>query len=300
MEGSLGEDQDPKAITISQYLGRGAVSRGRMTITPGLTTEVSTHPYLRNEYDEEAVIRGIETLKRSLANVPNLEWLHPAPNITPRDYVKGYLVSWATRRANHWIGTAKLGNNDGRINNGDSVVDTNTKVYGTDNVFVVDASIFPGHVTTNPSSYIVVAAEHAASRILALAPARAAAVWEQCGGREWRGAFQCAAGLTCKPLNPYYSQVSSFYFSDNKNKLTDSSASSKGYEGLRREVMEVVGANTLNSRFDFLPVHRFRFAWEVSPATNVHIDLDLRGVTSSEAPCRVSRVRENGVRVVAP
>jgi cellobiose dehydrogenase (acceptor) len=54
------------------------------------------------------------------------------------------------------------------------VVDLNTKVYGTDNIFVVDASIFPGHITGNPSAAIVIAAEHAADKILALPAPEAA------------------------------------------------------------------------------------------------------------------------------
>jgi cellobiose dehydrogenase (acceptor) len=54
------------------------------------------------------------------------------------------------------------------------VVDLNTKVYGTDNIFVVDASIFPGHITGNPSAAIVIAAEHAADKILALPASEAA------------------------------------------------------------------------------------------------------------------------------
>jgi cellobiose dehydrogenase (acceptor) len=41
-------------------------------------------------------------------------------------------------------------------------------VYGTDNLFVVDASIFPGMTTGNPSAAIIIASEHAAERILAL------------------------------------------------------------------------------------------------------------------------------------
>ena len=61
-----------------------------------------------------------------------------------------------------------MGLDDGRKANGTAVVDTNTKVYGMDNVFVVDASIFPGHITGNPSAMIVIAAEHAADKILAL------------------------------------------------------------------------------------------------------------------------------------
>lgn len=60
-----------------------------------------------------------------------------------------------------------MGTDDGR-SGGTAVVDTNTKVYGTDNIFVVDASIFPGQITTNPSGMIVTVAEHAAEKILAL------------------------------------------------------------------------------------------------------------------------------------
>ena len=60
-----------------------------------------------------------------------------------------------------------MGTDDGRTG-GTSVVDLNTKVYGTDNIFVVDASIFPGMITANPSAAIVIVAEQAASRILAL------------------------------------------------------------------------------------------------------------------------------------
>jgi cellobiose dehydrogenase (acceptor) len=48
------------------------------------------------------------------------------------------------------------------------VVDLDTKVYGTDNLFVVDASIFPGMLTGNPSGAIIAVAERAAERILAL------------------------------------------------------------------------------------------------------------------------------------
>lgn len=78
------------------------------------------------------------------------------------------VVSYSNRRANHWIGTSKMGLDDGTKPNGTAVVDTNTKVYGTDNLFVVDASVFPGQVTTNPSAYIVTVAEHASDLLLAL------------------------------------------------------------------------------------------------------------------------------------
>jgi len=62
-----------------------------------------------------------------------------------------------------------MGLDDGRKADGTAVIDTNTKVYGTDNIFVVDASIWPGMPTGNPSASIVVTAEHASDLILALA-----------------------------------------------------------------------------------------------------------------------------------
>jgi len=42
-------------------------------------------------------------------------------------------VSTSARTANHWIGTARMGTDSG-LTGGTSVVDTSTKVYGTDNV----------------------------------------------------------------------------------------------------------------------------------------------------------------------
>lgn len=115
------------------------------------------------------------------------------------------VVATGNRRANHWIGTAKIGPDDGR-NGGTAVVDLNTKVYGTDNLFVVDASIFPGMVTTNPSALIVIAAEQAAMKIRALPNNVASPRYGQCNGATWYGSFVCASGTTCTYQNPWYSQ----------------------------------------------------------------------------------------------
>lgn len=75
------------------------------------------------------------------------------------------MVSWINANLN--AGSCKMGSDDGR-DGGSAVVDLDTKVYGTENLFVVDASIFPGMVSTNPSAYIATVAEAAAERILAL------------------------------------------------------------------------------------------------------------------------------------
>lgn len=154
-------------MTISQYLGRGQVSRGRATISSGLSMSVSTQPFFHNDGDKEAVIQGIKNLQAGLSGIEGLQWIRPLANQTAEDYVDSLLVTANGRRSNHWMGTAKMGTDDGR-NNGTAVVDTNAKVYGTDNIFVVDASIFPGQFTGNPSAGIVIAAEHAAAKILAL------------------------------------------------------------------------------------------------------------------------------------
>lgn len=62
------------------------------------------------------------------------------------------------------------------ITGGTLVVHANMRVYGTDNLFVVDASIFPGQVSTNPSAYIVIAGEQAVAKILALSTSAAVLV----------------------------------------------------------------------------------------------------------------------------
>nr|ADT70774.1 cellobiose dehydrogenase [Dichomera saubinetii] len=184
------------SMTISQYLGRGSTSRGVLSITSGLTMQVSTVPYLRTDEDKAAVIQGIKNLQAALSKDPNIVFTQPPANTTVEDFVNDMPVTTSKRRANHWMGTAKMGTDSGLVG-GTSVVDTNTRVYGTDNLYVVDASIFPGMVATNPSALIVAVAEKAAEKILASEPAEAVQKYYQCGGRNWTGSRHCAEGLTC-------------------------------------------------------------------------------------------------------
>ncbi|ROW04606.1 hypothetical protein VPNG_07433 [Cytospora leucostoma] len=216
VEGSDGT-ADGKAMTMSQYLGRGATSRGRTTITSGLDMVVSTLPYLRDAEDVAAVVQGIKNLQASLASVEGLVWTYPGANTSAEDFVSGMVVSYTNRRANHWIGTAKIGTDDGRVDGGSAVVDLDARVYGTDNLFVADASIFPGHVTANPSSYVVAVAERASERILALAANAARAQYAQCGGLTWDGGFTCAAPYTCTYQNVFYWQELTLVGSPNVN-----------------------------------------------------------------------------------
>ncbi|KAH8672005.1 putative cellobiose dehydrogenase [Tricladium varicosporioides] len=169
VEGSRGVPNG-NSMTLSLYLGRGEISRGRASIQKGLNMVVSEIPY-GNANDLAAVATAIDNMVKALTPVSNLTWLLPAPGVTGADYLKSIELSYANvgaRRANHWMGTCKMGTDSGLVGNGTSVVDTNAKVYGTDNIFVADASIFPGQATTNPSALIVTASERASELILAL------------------------------------------------------------------------------------------------------------------------------------
>ncbi|EHK98786.1 putative Cellobiose dehydrogenase [Glarea lozoyensis 74030] len=199
VEGSGGFDNG-NTMTLSLYLGRGSVSRGQTTINKGLNMVVSTLPY---------VAMALDSMKSALKTIPGLTWLAPTLNQTGADYLKTIPLTYSNvgaRRSNHWMGTAKLGTDSG-LTGGTSVVDTNTKIYGTDNMFVVDASIFPGMPSTNPSGLIVVAAERAAELIKALPALRAVNKGGQCGGAKYTGAMVCAKPFTCKVINKDLSKM---------------------------------------------------------------------------------------------
>ncbi|KAF2496966.1 cellobiose dehydrogenase [Lophium mytilinum] len=198
-------DNDTHSMTMSQYLGRGTTSRGALSISGALSIYVSTAPYLIDQADTDAVIQGIDNVKAAIARIPGITWEVPADGVTTADYVASLPKTPSARRSNHWIGTSKLGTDSG-LSDGTAVVDINTRVYGTDNLFVVDASIFPGMMTTNPSAYIVIVAEQAAAKILALAAPTAIAAYQQCGGSTWTGSRYCVSGYTCYAWNWSYSQ----------------------------------------------------------------------------------------------
>lgn len=206
VEGSSGVPNGD-TMTLSLYLGRGKVARGRTTIGKNLNMVVSGIPY-QNDADLATVAVAIDNMVKNLKGIQGLTWIYPPLNQTGADYLKTIpltLGNVGARRANHWMGTCKMGTDSG-LKGGTAVVDTNTKVYGTDNIFVVDASIFPGMVTTNPSALIVTASEHASTKILALAPPVAQPRYAQCGGLNWEGSQVCVAGTKCTWGNAYYSQ----------------------------------------------------------------------------------------------
>lgn len=133
---------DTHSMTLSNYLGRGSTSRGVASINGALNMQVSTPPYLRNQADTDAVIASLKSMVKALSKNPDITMQVPPVGTTIEAYVASLPKTPAARRANHWIGTNKIGSDSG-LSGGTSVVDLNTKVYGTDNIHVVDASIFP-------------------------------------------------------------------------------------------------------------------------------------------------------------
>ncbi|KAJ4407902.1 hypothetical protein N0V91_003567 [Didymella pomorum] len=160
----------PKDNTIQMkvYLTHGAKSVGELGITAEGATEFITNPHMTSDEDTEAATMMMDRLLQMVSGSNStLSVIAPTgvSNVTGADLIKTF------KTGSHYVGTAKIGTK------GDAgvVVDSNTKVYGTDNLFVVDASIHPDLPTGNTQAIIMVAAEAAAAKILALGGSNATA-----------------------------------------------------------------------------------------------------------------------------
>uniref|UniRef100_A0A0D2Y0J2 Glucose-methanol-choline oxidoreductase N-terminal domain-containing protein n=1 Tax=Fusarium oxysporum (strain Fo5176) TaxID=660025 RepID=A0A0D2Y0J2_FUSOF len=142
------------AVKVKVYLTHGATSSGSLTVTSSGATKLVGEPYLKTAGDKEAVKSFMNKLI-SFASKPN-STLSIASNATAESLMAEYVSG------SHFVGSAVMGTE----NDGTSVVDTDTKVWGTENLFVVDGSIHPDLPTGNTQAIIMVAAEHAASKIL--------------------------------------------------------------------------------------------------------------------------------------
>ena len=76
------------SITLTQVLGRGSFSKGRLTISARLNTLASVPPYLRNDLDREVVIAAFESVQKMLNHVDEISWTMPPPYLTPRQFVE--------------------------------------------------------------------------------------------------------------------------------------------------------------------------------------------------------------------
>lgn len=160
-------------VRIKLYVTHGLTSSSDLVLdSTGKNTVFSGTPWLQTQGDIEAYEGFLDRLVQ-MANKPNstltlqLADGSAAPaNITGAALLAN--VKTTLTSGDHYVRSARMGLDDGRTGNGSAVVDTDTKVYGTDNLFVVDASMHPDLPTGNTQVIVMVAAEKAAEKILAL------------------------------------------------------------------------------------------------------------------------------------
>jgi cellobiose dehydrogenase (acceptor) len=148
-------------IQMKVYVTHGSESVGSLGITADGATTFITNPHMTSDSDKEAATAMMNRLiKMTTGGNSTLTVIAPVgvSNVTGADLIKEF------KTGSHYVGTAKMGTKG----EAGVVVDTDTKVYGTDNLFVVDASMHPDLPTGNTQAIIMVAAEAAATRILAL------------------------------------------------------------------------------------------------------------------------------------
>ncbi|KAM5347789.1 hypothetical protein ACJ41O_007613 [Fusarium nematophilum] len=146
-------------ITVRTFLTHGTTTVGELGITAAGNTVLNTKPWLIDQEDRKAMSDFVQWWL-DLTSGSNSTLSYVTPGATPEDIIASKMIS-----GDHWVGSAKMGVDDGRNGNGTAVVDLDTKVYGTDNLFVVDASIHPDLPTGNTQSIIMITAEHAAEKI---------------------------------------------------------------------------------------------------------------------------------------
>lgn len=159
-------------VQIKLYITHGLTSSANITLdATGTATELEGQPHIQTKGDIEAYHLMLARII-AMANKPDSTLAIKMANgstasteITADTLFQDILPTKSS--ASHWVGTARMGLDDGRAG-GRAVVDTNAKVYGTENLFVVDASMHPDVPTGNTQAIVMVAAEHAASKILAM------------------------------------------------------------------------------------------------------------------------------------
>jgi cellobiose dehydrogenase (acceptor) len=144
-------------FTITVYLSQGLTSRGRIGITTTGSMQALTNPWFQDATDKAVIIQAVQdVITQSKADASVKVLVPDLTQTTVASYVNNYPASDLC--SNHWVGSNSIG----------QVVDANLKVFNTNNLFVVDASIFPALPMGNPHGAIMSAVELGVANILAL------------------------------------------------------------------------------------------------------------------------------------
>lgn len=152
-------NNNANSVHFRIIMTHGATSKGSLGISANGNTVFLQAPELNTAMDRQAYVMYMNTF---------LGWSRR--NGSPLTYTgsgDGASIVNNARPGLHYVGTAKMGRDSG-LTGGTSVVGLNGKVYGTNNLFVVDASMHPDLPTGNTMAITMVAAENIAARILAL------------------------------------------------------------------------------------------------------------------------------------
>ncbi|KAJ4373202.1 hypothetical protein N0V83_003495 [Neocucurbitaria cava] len=143
-------------ITLNVYGTSGLRSFGRVNLdSKGIALPSSN--FYSNPLDATAVATFVYNIFQALP--PTLTPLNIAKNST-LEQLTTWISTWSPYtlgNVQHWSSSCRLG----------TCVDADTKVIGMQNLFVVDASIV-APLTTNPVMGVMIAAERAVERIMAL------------------------------------------------------------------------------------------------------------------------------------
>ncbi len=164
---ALGELLDPPPVedgyTIAPTLLKPS-SRGRVTLRSPLSHAKPriVHNYLTTQDDRRSMIDGVR-LALNVGSQPALRTLRRAELIVPQSGSDADIMHYLQRRAHtlfHPVGTCAMG----------AVVDADLRVYDTQGLRVVDASVMPTIPRGNTNAPTIMVAEKAADVIRGLPP----------------------------------------------------------------------------------------------------------------------------------
>jgi len=146
-------------ITLNVYGTSGLGSTGKVALNAqtGAPGPAASFFYQSGTPDADAIATFIHDIFQALPG-SGLTPLNIKQSATQQE-IKTYITSntaYTGGNVNHWSSSCRLG----------TCLDTNSKVKGTNNIYVVDGSMVPP-LTTNPSMGIMIAAERASELILA-------------------------------------------------------------------------------------------------------------------------------------
>ncbi|KJZ70241.1 hypothetical protein HIM_10355 [Hirsutella minnesotensis 3608] len=155
-----------KTITLNVYGTSGLRSAGRVVLSDDgkFIAGPSQGVYYAHPQDAEDIATFIHTLFQRLP--PSTPTAPAATGLTPlnlaRDSSREDIIKYITTPSKYAVGSVQHWSSSCRIG---ECVDVDTKVIGTDNIHVIDASIL-APLTVNPQFAVMVAAEKGAERIL--------------------------------------------------------------------------------------------------------------------------------------